>query len=376
MKIIFTGGGSGGHFYPLIAIAKELNRISHEERLIAPQLFFMAPEPYNRGLLFEAGITYLPISAGKLRRYFSLRNLSDLLKTGWGILNALFIVFRIFPDVVVGKGGFGSFPALLAARLFGIPVLIHESDATPGRVNAWAGKFARRIAVSFKEAGEFFPPARVAQTGNPIRPELLLPASAAGERFLAAFSRQPLIFVLGGSLGSVTLNEALFKILPDLLASYAVVHQAGVNNVADIAARAAIALSSHPNRDHYRPIGYLSTAEMAAAGQRAALIISRAGSTLFEIAAWGKPSILVPITDSNGDHQRANAYAYALGGAAAVIEEANLTPAILKSEIERILGDAARSDTMSAAARNFAKVDAAEIIAREIITLALKHESV
>jgi len=376
MKILFTGGGSGGHFYPIIAIAEELRRIAREERLILPELFFMAPGPYDARLLFDQEIAFLPVTTGKLRRYFSLQSAVDILRTVWGILQALAVVFRIFPDVVVGKGGFGSFPALFAARTFKIPVLIHESDSIPGKVNAWAGKFARRVAVSFPSAAQFFPrePKKIAYTGNPIRAELLSGQRGEG---LAAFGLGesiPVILVLGGSLGSVTLNNALLTILPKLLETCQVVHQTGMNNVEDVKARTSVLLQRHPFATRYRPAGYLSAEELAHIAAAATLIISRAGSTIFEIAAWGIPAILVPIADSNGDHQRQNAYEYAKMGSALVIEEYNLKPTILLAEIEKIVGNDALREQMATQAKRWAKIDAATVIAREIIDMALRHE--
>lgn len=373
MKILFTGGGSGGHFYPIVAIAEEVRRIAKEERLIAPQLFFMAPEPYDRGLLFDNEISYLHVPAGKMRRYLSLKNIIDAFRTAVGLLTALTTVFRIFPDVIVGKGGYGSFPALVAARLFNIPVFIHESDSVPGRVNRWAGKFAKRIAVSFADAAKYFPEGRTAHTGNPIRTVLLQPDVELLPE-LRPKDGQRVIFVIGGSLGSVTINEAVFKILPQLLDTYTVIHQTGTKNAADLAARAGVLLHNHPKHDAYRPIGYIGGRELAAIGHAADLIISRAGSTIFEIAAWGKPSILIPIADSNGDHQRENAYTYAAAGSAEVVEEHNLTPAILMGEIEKVLGDAKRCSAMADSAKRFAKQDAAAVIARELVMMALKHE--
>src|SRR3989338_8901713 len=177
MKILFTGGGSGGHFYPIIAIAEEVRRMAKEERLITPQLFFMSPEPYDKGLLFDNEITFIRVPTGKIRSYFSLRNALVLVRTAFGVLSAIITIFRIFPDVVVGKGGYGSFPALVAARLFNIPVFIHESDSVPGRVNRWAGKFAKRVAVSFPEAAHYFPKDKVAWTGQPVRAEIIKPAA-------------------------------------------------------------------------------------------------------------------------------------------------------------------------------------------------------
>ncbi len=372
MKILLTGGGSGGHFYPLIAIAEELRRISKEERLITPQLYYMAPEPYDERLLFDNEITYLPVTSGKLRRYFSFRNATDLMKTAWGILQAIVDVFRIFPDIVVGKGGYGSLPALVAARLFNIPVLIHESDTVPGRVNQWAGKFARRISVSFSEAGAYFPSDKVAHTGNPIRRALL---EGVGDASLLHLSGETKVIALfGGSLGAVHLNDALITILPKLLDHYEVIHQTGKNNFEDIRARTGVLLDHHPFAGRYHPFPYLSTEMMRATGLVSDLIISRAGSTIFEIASFGKPSILIPIAESNGDHQRENAYVYMQHGATLVIEEENLQPAILLDEVVKILDNRERYKHLKDAALRFAKNDAAEVIAREILEMALKHE--
>ncbi|PIQ68161.1 MAG: UDP-N-acetylglucosamine--N-acetylmuramyl-(pentapeptide) pyrophosphoryl-undecaprenol N-acetylglucosamine transferase [Candidatus Taylorbacteria bacterium CG11_big_fil_rev_8_21_14_0_20_46_11] len=373
MKILFTGGGSGGHFYPIIAIAEEIRHIADRERLIAPSLYFMAPDPYDKGLLFNNDITYIHVPAGKLRRYLSLANVFDFFKTVWGILVALVTIFRIYPDVIVGKGGFGSFPVLIAAKLWSIPVIIHESDSVPGRVNQWAGKFAKRVAVSFAEAASFFPADKVAYVGNPVRHELLKTASVFPKDFTPEPGRKT-ILVIGGSLGSVTINEAIFKILPDLLTKYNIIHQTGKQNIAELIARASVTLQNHPHKDAYRPVGYIQANELSSIGQLVDLIISRSGSTIFEIALWKKPSILIPIADSNGDHQRENAYNYAQSGASSIIEEYNLTSTILRNEIEKLLGNDTKLAEMSERAGKFAKQDSAGVIAREIITMALKHE--
>lgn len=373
MKILFTGGGSGGHFYPIIAIAEELLAISKDERLITPKLFFVAPEPYDAGLLFENGITFVPIKTGKFRRYASWRNVTDVFKTVLGVIRAVILMFRIYPDVVVGKGGFGSFPSLLAARFWRIPVFIHESDTIPGRVSVWAGKFAARVAVSFAQAASAFPSGRVAHTGNPIRRGLLSAAAPSRQAF-GLEEDTTVLFVIGGSLGAVALNEAILQALPLLLPKYEIIHQTGRGNLADISSRAEVILQNNSFKQRYHPLGYLSTAEVAAAGRLARLVISRAGSTIFEIAVWGKPSILIPISDSSGNHQRENAYAYSENGAADVLEEGNLTTTILVNQIGRILDNKDRAAQMSERAAHFAKADAAAVIAREILEIALKHE--
>lgn len=373
MKILFTGGGSGGHFYPIIAIAEEVRSIARKERLIAPQLFFMAPDPYDEKLLFENEITFIPVPTGKYRRYASWKNVSDVFRTVRGVVKAFRLLFRIFPDVVVGKGGFGSFPALFAARFLKIPVFIHESDTIPGRVSAWAGKFAARIAVSFPQAASAFPEGRVAITGNPIRRELFSDSIPRRQEFNLEEDTR-VVLVMGGSLGSVTLNEALLEGLPELLLNYEIIHQTGSENISDMIARARVLLQNSAVGHRYHPFGYLSTAQVSAAGKLSDLVISRAGSTIFEIAAWGKPSILVPIGDSSGGHQRENAYAYAENGAADVLEEGNLTTGILTSRIARILDNKNLSALMGERALHFAKTDAASVIAREILDIALTHE--
>jgi len=156
MRILFTGGGTGGHFYPIIAVAEAIRETVKDKHLLEPELFYFSTNPYNEGLLFENDITFKKISAGKIRRYFSLLNFFDLFKTLWGVIISIKEVFKIYPDVIFGKGGYVSFPVLLAARILHIPVIIHESDSVPGRVNLWASKFADKIAISWPEATKYF----------------------------------------------------------------------------------------------------------------------------------------------------------------------------------------------------------------------------
>ena len=201
MKILLTGGGTGGHFYPIIAVAKAIRTISKEERLLDPTLYYMAPTQYDKRALFENGIIFEQSYAGKLRRYFSLKNFTDLFKTGIGVISALISVWRIYPDVVFGKGGYVSFPVLFAAKILGIPVIIHESDSHPGRVNLWAGKFAKRIAVSYKTAASYFPAERVAFTGNPVRKDIVEAIHEGAKEYLKLEDPVPTILILGGSQG-------------------------------------------------------------------------------------------------------------------------------------------------------------------------------
>ena len=374
MRILLTGGGSGGHFYPIISVAEELNSLAKEKRLLNLELFYMAPSPYNKGILFENNIIYKKNTAGKVRRYFSINNFFDLFKTGWGVLTSIYQVYKIYPDVVFGKGGYASFPALMAAKILRIPVVIHESDTVPGKVNFWAGKFAQKIAVSYKEAAEYFISDRVAYTGNPVRKDIANPIKTGAREFLKVPEDLPMILILGGSQGAEKINNVVLQDLKKLVEKYVVIHQTGKNNILEAQATSRALLADSPYQDRYKPYDYLDTLALRMASGASSLIVSRAGSTIFEIASWGVPSIIIPITSSNGDHQRQNAFAYARTGACEVIEEGNLTANILASEIDRLIENQEVREKMISSAKAFFKPDAAKLVAEEILKIALEHE--
>lgn len=374
MKIVFTGGGTGGHFYPIIAVAEEINLLIKEKKLAGVQLFYLADSPYNERLLFENNIIFKSVLAGKMRRYFSWRNVTDFIKTVLGIFQAIGKLFVIYPDVIFSKGGYVSFPVLLAARFFKLPVIIHESDSHPGKVNLWSGKFARRVAISYPEAAGYFPADKVALTGNPIRREVLTPSKNGAHEFLNLDKTLPIIFVTGGSQGATAINETIIDILPSLLEKFQVIHQVGRDNFSDIEKRSRVVLGDHPHRDRYKLFDYLDSTAMKMAAGVTELVVSRAGSVIFEIAAWGIPSIIIPIPEPVSHDQRTNAFTYARSGAAMVIEQENLTPSVLLGEINRLMSDAVLREEMRRAAIGFARRDAARVIAEELINLALAHE--
>jgi UDP-N-acetylglucosamine--N-acetylmuramyl-(pentapeptide) pyrophosphoryl-undecaprenol N-acetylglucosamine transferase len=375
MKILFTGAGSGGHFYPLIAVAEALNDIVREKKLLEPTLYYAAPDPYDKELLLANNIQFVPTAAGKIRRYFSPLNIIDWFKTGWGIASAVLRIFFIYPDVVFGKGGYGSFPMILAARIFRIPVVIHESDSVPGSVNKWAGKFAEKIAVSYPEAAQYFPKDKVALTGNPIRKSIMIPAREGAFEYLKLEEGLPVVVVLGGSQGAQAINEMVLAALPQLVEKYQIIHQTGENNFKEVSGRAKVALINSPHPERYKPFGYLNELATRMSAGAASIIISRAGSTIFEIAAWGIPSILIPLEGSASDHQTKNAFAYAREGAGVVVEQNNLTPGLLISEIGRLTGNPELMRSMSEKARGFARSDAAKAIAQVLLDIAISHES-
>ncbi len=374
MKIVFTGGGTGGHFYPIIAVAESVHSIVDREKILNLELYYYSDSPYDKQALFENGILYKNIPAGKRRVYRSIKNTIDLFRTGIGTLTALGSLFFLYPDVVFGKGGYASFPVLLAARLLGIPVVIHESDCAPGRVNKWAGKFAKRIAVSYDEASAYFPREKVALTGQPIRAEIKEKKTEGAYEYLKLDPTIPTILVLGGSLGAEAINNIIIDSLAQLLPYYQIIHQTGVNNFKEVDTQTKFLLEGNEFAGRYRPYPFLNVLAQKMAAGASSIVITRAGSALFEIAAWGLPAIVIPIDESHGDHQRKNAFNYARHGCARVIEEGNLSPTILVSEIKRILENDIERKNMALSAKAFSTPEAADKIAQVLINIALQHE--
>lgn len=374
MKILLSGGGTGGHIYPLFAIAEALNAISDEEKFINFKLYFASDTPYDKDTLERLFITYVPITAGKLRVYFSFKNIVDVIKTGFGVVDAVWKLYKIYPDVVISKGGYASFPVLLSARILRIPVIIHESDTVPGRVNLWAGKFAKKIAVSFPEAIQYFDKEKTAITGQPVRQSIVHVPHESACQFFDIDPTVPTIGVFAGSQGAKVINDAILRILPELLEKYQVIHQVGEKTFEEVKKDVGVILEGNTKRNRYKAFSFLNDVQTKMLGGASMIIIGRSGSSLFEIAAWGKPSILIPYAIAHGDHQRKNAYHYARTGACVVVEEANLTPSVLLEEIETLISNTDRYTKMAEHAKAFYTPDASRTIAIEAVKIALEHE--
>ena len=379
MTIAFTGGGTGGHFYPIVAISEALRDLVREERLIAPKLYYLAPNSFDEKALFENGVTYIHIPAGKMRRYASFLNITDLFVSFAGTISALLTLFRIYPDVVVSKGGYGSVPTVTAARLLRIPIIIHESDAKPGRANLYAAKFAKKIAISFESSAEYFPKnaqQNIARTGIPIRKALMRVETEGARQYLGLEADIPTILILGGSQGAMKINEVVLSCLGELVAVGNIIHQTGQANFKNVSAVAQVVLAKNPHESRYHPINFLDQVSLQRAAGVASVIVSRAGANaIAEIGLWKKPAIIIPIPESVSHDQRTNAYAYAKTGAAVVLEEQNLTPHLLLSEVRRIVSDPQLAERMGASAAGFTDPDAARILAHEVLSIALRHES-
>jgi UDP-N-acetylglucosamine--N-acetylmuramyl-(pentapeptide) pyrophosphoryl-undecaprenol N-acetylglucosamine transferase len=371
MKIVFTGGGSGGHIFPIIAIVQELKKIYRGDDL---QLYFIGPKgeiPFS--YLTEEGIKVKKILAGKFRRYFNplsfLQNLIDIFfKIPVGIVQSFFYIFFLAPDLIFSKGGYGSLPVVLTGYLLGTPIIIHESDVVPGLVNRFLSKFAMEIFVSFPvEKIKYLPKEKMIFVGNPIRLDILGIDKKDGSNFFSIKSRKPVILILGGSQGSQRINEVVFDILNELLIDFEVIHQVGQNNFKEAEYFVEVIIDKKL-RENYHYYSFLDIKELSLALNLADLVISRAGSgSISEIAAVGKPSILVPLPESAQNHQLENAYLYAQRGACIVIEENNLTPHFLLEKLKYLFSHPSRLKEMAEKAQEFAKIRAGEIIAQYIV---------
>lgn len=367
MKIVITGAG-GGHFYPLLAVVERMHRAAFAQKIVLPEVYFFSDQPYDEQALFSHQVKFVQIPAGKLRVYPSLETVTDIFKTMYGMLVAIVKLYSVYPDAVFAKGGYASFPTIFAARILSIPVIVHESDSVPGRVTKWAGKFAARVALSYAEAAPFYPRGTSALTGQPIR-EVLLPPEGTIHPY--GTKERPVILVIGGSQGSQNLNDAMLQVLPELLNKYDVVHQVGTANEAGMKQVTESILKEHPFKDHYFMSGFI---DLAVFYPKVDFVITRAGSLMFEIAMWRLPMLVVPIPETVSRDQRSNAYAMAGRGVATVLEENNLSPNIMLTEISRIMDDRETYEKMSEACAQFENSrTAATTIARELIRIGLSH---
>ena len=373
---MITGGGSGGHIYPLVSVSAEIQILSSEARRKIRIDYLGAYGPY-KNLLEENGLKVWGIIGAKLRRYFSLRNFIDGSLFALSLIQALFKVFWIMPDVVFSKGGPGSLAVILAARFYRIPVIIHESDAVPGLTNVLSARFAEKVAISFPSTQKYFG-AKSVLTGNPIRSYLLGPAFEEGgsdvdekrlaREFLKFDVQRPLVLFLGGSQGSTRLNDFVLENLKLLLSRFQIFHQTGKQNYESVLSRVGEAESdlSDEEKKSYRIIDYFEK-DVRIALRAADLVVGRAGSgSIFEIAAFGRPAILIPLPEAAQNHQLANAKEYAASGAAKVVEEVDLSTDLFLKEAIRILTDDDANKAMIEAALKFAKPEAAEEIAKLI----------
>ncbi len=374
MKILFAGGGTGGHILPIIAVARELKR-SYPGRDM--ELFYIGPEDrFGDILLSQEGIKTFTVKAGKIRRYWNvntfLSNLSDMLfLTPLGIFKAFKILFSLSPDLLFSKGGYGAIPATIAGKLLGIPIFLHESDIIPGKANLAAQKFALEIFTSFPFT-QRFPLKKILLVGNPIRQRILSGSRQEAIPIFQLAGGKPTLLIMGGSQGASRINDMLLAVLDQALNEFEIIHQTGNANFKTVFTEAKVT-ASEANLPYYHAVPFLNENELRHAYAAADFIVSRAGSSsIFEIAALGKPSILMPLPESAQNHQVENAYAYANTGAAIVLEEANMKPHFFLERIRSVIYDQSEIEKMRQAALRFAKPNAARIIADYILAYLIR----
>jgi len=365
VSIAFTGGGTGGHIYPGLAVVSRL------KQLLPVRVFWIGSDKgMDRIIVEKAGIEFFGVPSGKLRRYFSPRNVLDVFKVAAGFFAARRILKREKPSLLFSKGGFVSVPPCAAAATLGIPVFTHESDFSPGLATRMNSNFAEKIFCAYKESASFFhgnAAQKLAVSGNPIRSEFSKADPAKGREFLGLNPDERVLLVLGGSLGSREINDLVKEALPELCRHYTVVHQTGGHqNGATDASEAA------PKSGRYKPYAYFGE-EIPHVIAAAELVLCRSGaSTVWEVKTLNKPMVLIPFRGSGtrGD-QVENARFFQKAGAAVCFTEnadgsdAVLSPDRLAKLIADLAEDPARREKMGKA--EITVTDAADFIAQEIV---------
>lgn len=363
-KILFTGGGTGGHIFPIVAIVRELRKIYPDSEL---EIFYAGPKDELGEIAFKnEGIKIKNILSGKIRRYLGIKpffqNILDIIKIFLGIIQSFFYLFFLNPDLIFSKGGYGSLPVVISGALLGIPIFLHESDVIPGKSNRLAAKFAFEIFVSFPKT-EIFSKKKMIVVGNPIRKELLEGSEKEAKEIFKIQGGKPVIFIMGGSQGAQAINNIVLDILNKILKEFEIIHQTGSKNFEKIKKEIEIIIPENL-KPFYHPYPFLKEDKLKHAYKISDIIISRAGSgSIFEIAAVGKPSILIPLPSAAQNHQLKNAYRFAESGACIVIEEENFTPYFFLARIKQLFEQPGKLDKMREAALRFARPRAGEIIA-------------
>lgn len=365
INIAITGGGTGGHIYPGLAVAFELkNLIGAGLRLF----WIGSSSGMDRGIVEEAGIEFFGVPSGKLRRYFSFRNAADFFKVIAGFFAARKIFKKEKPGLLFSKGGFVSVPSCAAAFSLNIPVFTHESDFSPGLATKIITRFVKRgrgkIFVSYEETLKFLPRIerdRVTVCGNPVRPVFRNASAARGRAFLEIEEERRLILVLGGSQGASAINELVRAALNELTETYTVIHQTGP----------ALKWDLGPCQK-YKPFSYIKD-EMADVMAACEIVAGRSGAGIWEWAALGKPMILIPLSGpgTRGD-QVENAAYFKNRGAALALSGVDANPEAFAGAVRTLSRDAEKREAMAAASLEIGKKNGAQIIARAILEVERK----
>lgn len=359
-KIILVGGGSGGHVFPLMAIAESLQKLAAQQGRPL-ELILLGEGRFFEEAAKKSGLKYKKIVAGKMRRYFSLANIIDIPKTLIGLIQSFWHLFWLMPDAVFAKGGYASVPPAIAAKFYLIPLFIHDSDAVPGTANRLIGRWAKKVFISFEMTKQYFAAEKTELTGNPIRQEILNGDRNQAKQLFQLSDQLPTVLVLGGSQGAQKINELILEALPKLTLKFQVIHQTGELNY-----EAVKKLAEQIKPVNYRFYPFFDFNTLSLAYAVADVVISRSGANLLsEISALGKPAIVIPIKRSTSNHQYYNAVEFSKYGGV-IIEEDNLVPSVFIDQIEHAYQN--RSE-LGAKIKGFANLSAADQIASAILTV-------
>lgn len=381
MRIVLSGGGTGGHLMPVLALSQALRSQAKQS-----EIFFIGTgDETERALVEAAGLKYYAVPSGKFRRYgrgllneltdfktirANFRDVGNILK---GRQRALVLLKKIQPDVVFTKGSQPSIPVGFAATKLGIPLVIHESDTIMGLANKILAKKATAIATGLpiKSFTNVSTQARIVHTGNPVRDDITRGTAAAANKFFGLNPKRPLVLVIGGSNGAHPVNTALWEALPELLPAVQVIHQTGKNDADQ--AESIKGYLEPAEQAAYHPLAFIGP-ELADAYARADIVISRCGAnSLAELAILRKPSILVPWPGAAHDHQLANAVFFHRRGAARVIEQSDLSAKMLTRSVLKLMKHHDEQHKLSEAIGRLAEREAAQKLAKLVLKTGEQH---
>jgi UDP-N-acetylglucosamine--N-acetylmuramyl-(pentapeptide) pyrophosphoryl-undecaprenol N-acetylglucosamine transferase len=369
MRIVVSGGGTGGHIFPALAVCEGLRRKKPDCEL----LYIGSASGMETEIVPKAGIAFQGVTARKLRKLVSISTIGVALSLVRGYQEARQYLRAFKTEAIVGTGGYVAAAAALAGKSLGIPTVILAPDAIPGRTNRMLARFARRICVVFDETADCFPAAKTVVTGVPLRSGVVAPPEidriGALGRFAPLAPDRFTVLVIGGSQGARAVNEIVVEALPALLnAGMQVLHQTGPKNLPDVLA-AAKALGLGKDTPYY-PVAFLDETEVPLAYRAADAIVCRGGiSTLCEVTANALPALIVPLPTAYADHQTANAKALARAGAALCYPEFDLHPDGLVAELTQLRDTPGRMEEMARASRAVSKPDAADRVADIVLNL-------
>jgi len=349
-RILFTGGGTGGHVYPALAVIERMNRDEWDVSWLG------SSSGMERGIIERTEIPYYGIPSGKLRRYFSLRNFTDLFRIAAGLIRSIYLLKKLKPELLFSKGGFVSVPPVMAASMLKIPVFTHDSDIGPGLATRINARFADKILVSSDESRKYFAPRfkeKIAVTGNPVRLSLFSGNRETARSLSGAPEGKPVILVMGGSLGAEQINKLVFDNLDRLTEKYFIIHQTGQKNFQAL------------EKENYYGVPYFND-ELSHIFALSDLVISRAGAgALWEFAAAGLPSLLIPLESGSRGEQIKNAEAFVAKGCSLMLRGDIIGETFLDT-IGNIVDNETKLAKMKTAAKEAGKSDGAALICRMI----------